>query len=148
MHDIVKPVHVLACRPGNAPEDERAEEGVVESPTVVAKDGAEDPPLAVLIGPQQGTRLAIFVAAREERNLFWIAEQVPVAFVLEMGLLKVAENGVFRIRGKFEVECPVAELGLAILPRQANPLRELVRRTLKKTTSSPGWCGDGSFLRR
>ena len=37
----------------------------------------------------------------------------------------------------------------AVLVEGIPPLsRELVRRTLKKTTSSPGWCGDGSFLRR
>lgn len=51
-HQIVEPIDGLAGGPGNAAEDERAEERIVEGPGIVPEDRHEDPPFAALVGPQ------------------------------------------------------------------------------------------------
>ena len=47
--------------------------------------------------------------------------------------------------GKHEIDCLYCHTEAEKGPNAGIPpvSRELVRRTLKKTTSSPGWCNDG-----
>src|SRR5262245_50352910 len=114
-------LHRLMRAPGDPAQQEQAEERVVEAPGVVARDADEDAALAVLAGPDQGLRLPLLDAARQQRHIRRIAGEAPVALVDQLQLRQAAGDRVF---GERQVERPVAELRRAALPCEADQVRE------------------------
>src|SRR5689334_2328355 len=67
--------------PGEAAQDEDAEERVVEGPGVMAGDRDEDAAFALLARPEQRLGSAFFNARGKHTDVFLISNEVPVALV-------------------------------------------------------------------
>src|SRR5687768_8201071 len=88
----------------------------------MTRDGDKHPALALLARPEQRLRLSVLVAGGEQRCAFWIAGELPVAFVVQVQTLEVAGDRVAGTKLKIEIKLAVAELRRTTFPREANPL--------------------------
>ena len=80
---VVETVYWLVSRPGNASQEQDAKKRVVEGPAVVAWNADEDAALAHFLHPQLRGRQSIFVARRQHRQPRRVADQLPIALVVE-----------------------------------------------------------------
>src|SRR5262245_34433700 len=93
----------------------------------MAGDRDEDAPLRGFERPEERLRLAVFRAAGEQSNPLRVADELPIALIVEVDGAEIAADRVARTGGEAEVERAVAKLGPPALPGETDPLGEARR---------------------
>src|SRR5262245_30130808 len=75
----------------------------------MAEDGNEDTALARLIGPEQRTRLRLFLLRGEDGDLAQVTGQIPVTLVNELALRDAIDNRVLCVGGERQIELAMSE---------------------------------------
>src|SRR5579883_184519 len=123
---FVEAIHRLFRGPGDTTQKQNAEQRIVERPRIVAEDRDEDAALARFERPKLRLGLAVLDAAGQQADALRIADELPVALIVEVDFAEIAGDGVASAGLEAQIERTVAEADRG-LAGQADPLGEARR---------------------
>src|SRR3954454_6383642 len=103
--------------PADAAQDEQAKGRIIERPRVMTRDRNEDSTTTIFSRPDQRLLNVLFTPAGQRINRLLVADELPIAFVIEMQLGKAGGD---RVCAEMKIEIAMAEFGSISAPGQAD----------------------------
>ncbi|GEM_PF-2306155 len=88
--------------PRDSTQQQNTKQRIIESPAVVATNADEDSALSFFCCPHLRRCHPVFNTTGEKRDVGQISGELPIAFVVQLQLLKVANNRVVRV---VDIQC-------------------------------------------
>ena len=120
-HQVIETVNGISGAPGDAAQQQDAEEWIVEGPREVTQNRHEDSSASRLEGPEEWLLNVVFLTATDHFDSRRISGEFPIAFVVKLDMTQVAADFLSVGSAQFQINESVPK-SRSTGKRQPDPL--------------------------